>query len=147
MIKFEETEERLESAQPRRGSRLLAVTSFLFIVLQAACAWVMAVSGVRLAIGLGALAAASGSSLPATGYHADAIRIPMMALAVVGSLVNLYILWRIRSLRVRPSAQWRTRALSGPERRSEMAQSVLAVLALALVVAEWFSHRIVHHTP
>ena len=70
-----------------RGVRRWAVgiTSLFFIVLQSACTVVMALSGLRLAIGLGALAAAAvGANGPATGLHQDAIRIPMMALAVLG---------------------------------------------------------------
>jgi hypothetical protein len=69
-----------------RGIRRWAVglTSLFFIVLQSACALVMALSGARLLIGLGALAAvAAGARAPAAGFHQDAIRIPMMALAVL----------------------------------------------------------------
>jgi hypothetical protein len=90
-----------------RGVRrwTVGLTSLFFIVLQSACALVMALSGVRLVIGLGTLAAvAAGAKGPATGFHQDAIRIPMMVLAVLGSCINLYMIWRIRSLRKRPSS-------------------------------------------
>jgi hypothetical protein len=43
----------------RQGSWLIGLTSFLFILLQSACTAVMAISGPRLLIGLGSLAAAS----------------------------------------------------------------------------------------
>src|ERR1700748_1778251 len=88
-------------------SWIVGMTSFFFILLQSACTAVMAISGVRVIIGLSALAAAAGLNRPATGFHGDAIRIPMMVIAVAGSLVNLYVIWRIRSLRNRPAAQWR----------------------------------------
>jgi hypothetical protein len=39
-----------------------------------------------------------GAQVPPGGLHRDAIRIPMMIVAVVGSLINLYVIWRIRSL-------------------------------------------------
>ena len=87
----------------------VGLTSFVFILLQSACTAVMAISGVRVVIGLGALAAAAGLNRPATGFHADAIRIPMMAIALIGSFINLYVIWRIRSLRSRPSSLARTR--------------------------------------
>jgi hypothetical protein len=126
-------------------SWIVGTTSFFFILLQSACTAVMAISGVRVIIGLGALAAAAGLNRPASGFHADAIRIPMMAIAVIGSLLNLYVIWRIRTLRSRPSSQWRTTPATPKQKRAETFQIVLAILTLALVVAEWITHRIVHN--
>jgi hypothetical protein len=129
----------------RPRSWIVGLTSFFFILLQSACTAVMAISGVRVIIGLGALAAAAGLNRPASGFHADVIRIPMMAIAVLGSLLNLYVIWRIRSLRSRPSAQWRTTPVTPKQKRAEAFQIVLAIITLALVAAEWITHRIVHN--
>src|SRR3984957_8654985 len=126
-------------------SWIVGATSFFFILLQSACTAVMAISGVRVIIGLGALAAAAGLNRPASGFHADAIRIPMMAIAVIGSLVNLYVIWRIRTLRSRPSAQWRTTPVTAKQKRAEAFQIVLAIITLAFGAAEWITHRIVHN--
>jgi hypothetical protein len=136
-----------EDSSQRRPYWIVGFTSLFFILLQSACTAVMAISGVRLIIGLGALAAAAGLNRPATGFHADAIRIPMMAIAVVGSFVNLYVIWRIRSLRSRPSSRWRTSPATSKQKRAEVFQIVLAIVTLALVVAEWITHHIVHNTP
>jgi hypothetical protein len=132
-------------ASPEKRPWLVGVTSFLFILLQSACTAVIAISGVRVIIGLSALAAAAGLNRPATGFHADAIRIPMMVIAVLGSLVNLYVIWRIRTLRARPSSQWRTIPPTTKQKRAEIFQIVLAILTLVLVAAEWLTHRIVHN--
>lgn len=129
---------------PERRSWIIAFSSLTFILLQSACTAVMAVSGVRVIIGLGALAAAAGLHRPASGFHADAIRIPMMVLAVGGSLVNLYVIWRIRSLRARPSSQWRTAAVNPRKNRSENLQVALSIFTLMLVAAEFVTHLIVH---
>src|SRR5271154_3176693 len=126
-------------------SWIVGVTSFFFILLQSACTAVMAISGVRVIIGLGALAAAAGLNRPASGFHADAIRIPMMVIPVIGSLVNLYVIWRIRSLRSRPSSQWRTTPATPRQKRAEVFQVVLAIVTLVLVLAEWITHHIVHN--
>lgn len=129
-----------------RGVRRWAVglTSFGFIVLQSICTLAMALSGVRLIVGLGALAAvAAGARGPATGFHQDAIRIPMMALAVLGSCINLYMIWRIRSLRKRPSSKWRQQPISRRRLWGERVQITLAILTLVLVVAESLSHHYV----
>jgi hypothetical protein len=127
-----------------RRSWPIAATSLVFILLQSACTAVMAVSGVRVAIGLSALAAAAGLHRPAAGFHQDAIRIPMMVVAVGGSLLNLYVIWRIRSLRARPASQWRVAAVSAKQKRSELWQIVLSVVTLLLVAAEYATHLIVH---
>jgi hypothetical protein len=134
----------VDSSRSTARSLLVGVTSLLFILLQSACTAVMAISGVRLLIGLSALAAAAGLHRPAAGFHVDAIRIPMMVIAVGGSLLNLYVLWRVRSLRARPSSQWRVRPATAEQKRSETIQIVLAIVTLVLVVAEFITHRIVH---
>jgi hypothetical protein len=137
-----------QNSAPRRSwqrSWLVGLTSLFFILLQSACTAVMAISGVRVIIGLGALAAAAGLNRPATGFHADAIRIPMMLIAVVGSLVNLYVIWRIRTLRSRPSSQWRTTPATPKQKRAELFQIALAAITLLLVLAEWITHQIVHN--
>lgn len=121
----------------------MSLASLGFILLQSACTAIMAISGLRLLIGLGALAAASGVAGTAQGFHRDAIRIPMMIVAVVGSLLNLYMIWRVRSLRNRPAAQWRITGPSPRQIRSERIQIGLAVVTLGLVLAEWISHAFV----
>ena len=120
----------------------VGLTSLLFIVSQSVCTLIMALSGVRLVIGLGSLAAvAVGAKGPATGLHQDAVRIPMMVLAVVGSCINLYMIWRIRSLRKRLSSQWRQQPVSGRRLWGERVQITLAVVTLVLVLAEFLSHH------
>jgi len=127
---------------------LVSATSFIFIVLQSACSAVIAISGIRVAIGLSALAEATiGIHAPAGGFHRDVIRIPMMIAATIGSLLNLYVIWRIRTLRARPSSQWRVRPATTKQRRSEVFQIVLAILTLVLVAAEWITHPMVHRVP
>ena len=127
---------------------LVSATSFVFIVLQSACTAVIAISGVRVAIGLSALAEATiGIHAPARGFHRDVIRIPMMIAATIGSLLNLYVIWRIRTLRARPSSQWRIQPVTPKQRRSEVLQIVLAIVTLVLVAAEWITHPMVHRVP
>jgi hypothetical protein len=121
------------------------MSSFLFVVLQSACTAVIAVSGVGVAIGLSALAEATiGIHAPAHGFHRDVIRIPMMVAAALGSLINLYVIWRVRTLRARPASQWRVQAVTPRQRRSELFQIVLAIITLVLVAAEWITHPMVH---
>ena len=126
--------------------RALGWTSVLFALLQSLCTAVLTISGIRVAIGLSALAAASGIYAPAKGWHQDAIRIPTLILATIGALLNLAVIAWIRRLRNLPSAQWRRRELSRKERRSERLQVVLAIVTLVLVALETWTHSVVHRT-
>ncbi len=135
-----------ESSRATRmtGSRLLGFTSFGFILLQSVCTAVMALSGLRFLIGVASLAAASGLKASILAFHADAIRIPMMTLAVGGSLLNLYVLWRIRSLRARSASQWRMAPVPAAKKRAETFQIALALATLILVAVESSFHLYLH---
>lgn len=115
--------------------------------VQSLCTAVFAISGIRLLIGLSALAAASGVYTPARGFHQDAIRIPMLTIAALGAILNLAVLSWMRHLRNQPSAQWRRRNLTSREKRSNQLQIAFAVITLALVALEVWTHHKVHLTP
>jgi hypothetical protein len=127
------------------GSRYLGISAFLFAILQTLCPAVIAISAVRVFIGLGALAAAAGTNDPPHGWHADWIRIPMMLVAAFGAALNLFIIWHVRRLRARPAAQWRIAPLSAGKLRSERVQIALAVLTFVCLAAEWITHPMMHH--
>ncbi|HEY6127494.1 MAG TPA: hypothetical protein VIW23_04865 [Candidatus Acidoferrum sp.] len=148
-------EQTLGEAEPKpalAGSfstrlKLLGWSGIFFAVLQSACTAVIAISGVRVAIGLGALAAAAGIHAPAKGFHQDAIRIPMMLFALFGSLINIFVIWKIRHLRARPASQWRQTPVTKKKLTSERLQITLSILTLILLAAEWITHPIVHRVP
>ena len=127
--------------------RLVSWSGIVFAILQSACTAVIAISGVRVAIGLSALAAAAGTHAPARGFHQDAIRIPMMALALLGAILNVYVVGKVRRLRSRPAAQWRQQPIPKKKRNSERFQIALSVLTLLLLAAEWITHPMVHRVP
>src|SRR5437667_2389160 len=128
-------------------TKLLNWSSIIFAILQSACTAVIAISSLRVAIGLGALAAAAGIHAPAHGFHQDAIRIPMMALAFLGAVVNLFVIWKVRSLRSKPAAQWRQQPLTKKKLNSERFQIALSILTLLLLAADWITHPLVHSVP
>ncbi len=127
--------------------KLLNWSGIVFTVLQSACTAVIAISGLRVAIGLSALAAAAGIHAPAHGFHQDAIRIPMMTLAFLGAVLNLYVIGKVRRLRGRPASQWRQQPVMKKKLNSERFQIVLSVLTLLLLAAEWITHPLVHRVP
>lgn len=123
----------------------LGVTSVVFALLQALCPAVIAYSGLRVLIGLTALAAAAGTDAPARGVHADIIRIPMMFFALFGTILNLFVIWQVRRLRRSPAAQWRLQPVSAKTLRSERIQIALAIVTFAALLAEWITHPMIHH--
>jgi hypothetical protein len=123
-----------------RPSWIIGVTSLFFVLLQSACTAFMALSGLRLVLGVSSLAVAAAGANFLDSLHGVAIRIPMELLAVAGSVINLVAIWRARSLRARPSSQWRVGPLDPRKKRSETIQIVLAILTFALVLVEWFIH-------
>ena len=129
------------------NKKFLNWSSISFAILQSACTAVIAISGVRVAIGLSALAAAAGIHAPARGFHQDAIRIPMMLLAFLGAVINLYVVWKVRRLRSRPASQWRQQPVTKKKLNSEHFQIALSFLTLLLLAGEWITHPLVHRVP
>jgi hypothetical protein len=129
-----------------RRSRLIAWSSFLFAFLQSICSAVVAINGLRLAIGLGSLALSTGAGAALVRFHTDWIRIPMVIAALAGSVLNLAILMHVRHLRHRPAAQWRQKPLTSRQRRGELAQLVLSVATLVLLGIEEYLHFTLHHS-
>jgi hypothetical protein len=137
-----------ESARPleeRRTREALAWSSFLFAALQSICGAAIAINGFRIAIGVGALAFSSGAGAAMVRFHADWIRIPMIVLALIGSLANVAILIHVRRLRNRPAAQWRRKALTPHQVRMERLQWALSLAALVLIGIEEYLHFTQHH--
>jgi adenylate cyclase len=118
------------------GRRVLSLGSAIFAVLGAPCAAATLIGPLAVSLGLGASVGAS-SALWALG---DApIRYPILALATLGALANLYTLWHAR--RLRQEFQRRGTALSMT--RHEWRQTILligtSILTLAIVVFELYS--------
>ena len=121
--------------------KLLSWSSLLFAVLQSVCSAFIALSGVRFLIGIGAVAAATGVLKIADRMHIDAIRIPMMFLALFGACLNLVVLWQIWRLRKRSSSAWRRQPVPKNKRRSEYFQFALSVLTFLLLAIEFIAHH------
>jgi hypothetical protein len=135
-----------EVAEVPRRWRTLGGVSLVVALLQSLCTAVFAISGIRVVIGLSALAAVSGIYAPARGWHQDAIRIPMLIFATAGALINLAVIAWIWRLRAQGSAQWRRREPSKKQKRSERLQVALAIVTLILVGLETWTHTKIHRT-
>ena len=125
---------------------IIAWSSFFFALLQSICTFFAALDGLRLVIGVGSLAMSAWVGATLDRFHADWIRIPMVGLALLGSLLNLAILMQIRRLRNRPGSQWRQQVLSPSKLRMERVQMALSIVTLFLIGIEEYLHfRMCHH--
>lgn len=113
-------------------------------LLQSLCTAILTINGIRVGIGVAALAASSIAA-PLLSFHRDAIRIPMLSIAVLGAVVNLLVLGWVWHLRARPESQWRKQEITKKQRWSERLQVAMAVATLLLVGLEIWTHPIVNH--
>jgi hypothetical protein len=141
----------LSNEEPRVSSpsrfQWLSWSGFFLAFLQSVCSTFIALHGIRLLVGIGAIVLASSAWHLAERLHADAIRIPMMLLALIGSLLNVAALWQVRRLRRRASSAWRQQPLTQRKRRSEALQLTLSVLTLILLSAEEIAHYKLNGNP
>jgi len=126
------------------AQRVLTVGSFGLAVVQGVCAAAVFVSGISTALGFSTLIAATAAG-PATGFHANRFRIPMLALAGVGALVNLFLFWNAERMHSNPSARWRMRPLTRKQRWEKWIQLSTSVLTLLLIAGELLAHPLFHH--
>ena len=131
---------------PRHARNAIAWTSLAFAVLQSICTFFAAMNGLRVGIGISSLVLAASTTAAIDRFHADWLRVPMIILAVLGSIVNLVVLWQIRRLRRLPSAQWRRSPQSSKKMRSERVQLALSIITLILIALEERQHLLwLHH--
>ena len=121
-------------------------SGFLLALLQSVCTAFLALHGVRFLLGIGAIILASSAWHLAERLHVNAIRLPMMLIALVASLLNLAALWQVRRLRARPASAWRQSPLTPAQRRNESLQLILSVATLILLGIEWVVHYNLHGT-
>lgn len=127
-----------------KSRRLLSFGPLCLAAVQAVCAGAVALSGIRTALGFSSLIAATAAG-PATGFHANHFRIPMMALAGAGAVVNLLLFWNAERLRRNPSARWRIRPLTRKQSLGKWIQFSSSLLTLLLIAAEVITHPLFHH--
>jgi hypothetical protein len=129
-----------DSAAAPSRFRWLNWSGFFLAFIQSVCSAFLALHGIRFLIGIGAVVLASSAWQLAERLHVNAIRVPMMLIALVAALLNLAALWQVRRLRVRSASAWRQQPISAAKRRGETLQLILSVATLVLLAAEWIAH-------
>jgi hypothetical protein len=132
------------AAGSKYAAVLLAWGSLALAAAESICVVAVGLSGVRVALGLSSLIAATAGG-PAHGFHRNGLRIPFLVVGTVGALLSLLLLWNEERIRKNPSAAWRVRPLTEQQRRRRWLQLGLAIATLLLVALEVITHPLFHH--
>ena len=114
--------------------------SFLLATIEAVCLFVVSANAVAALVGSSGIVLVEGARI----FHKAAIRLPLLALATVIALFNLWMLFNTWRLRRSGAAQWRIRPLQTPERRRMMVIAALSLITLLFVALELFLHHRLH---
>lgn len=134
----------MAESRSKFAAALLAWGSLALAAAESLCVFAVGLSGVRVALGLSSLIAATAGG-PAQGFHRNGLRIPFLVVGTIGALLSLLLLWNEAKIRRNPSAAWRVQPLTAQQRRRRWLQIALAVLTLLLVAAELITHSRFHH--
>lgn len=126
--------------------RAISLGAFVFAILGAPCAAVGLIGPLAVALGAGTLFGALGTSVFPILDSAP-VRIPILTLATVGSLANLYTIWHARRLRAQARAEERELPMTRLERRRTIMVTASSVLTLLVVAYELYAHEFVTHHP
>jgi hypothetical protein len=132
------------SARSKYGALIVAWGSLALATAESLCVIAVGLSGVRVAVGLTSLIAATAGG-PAHGFHRNALRIPFLIVGATGALLSLLLLCNEERIRRNPAAAWRIRPLTAQQRRRRWLQLGLAILTLLLVALEVVTHPWFHH--
>ena len=122
---------------------LIGWASLTLAAVQAICVAAVALSSVRVLLGMTSLLAA-GAAGAAPGFHRNALRIPILTIAGILAVLNLLLLWNENRIRRNPSARWRLQPLTSRQRRGRWMQLGTSVASLVLILAEVVSHPWFH---
>jgi hypothetical protein len=114
--------------------------SLLLATIEAVCVFVVSANGVAALVGSSGIVLVEGARI----FHEARIRLPLLALATVIALLNLWMLFNTWRLRRSGAAQWRIRPLGTPERRRMMVVAAMSVITLLFVALELFLHHRLH---
>ncbi len=132
------------SAMPVPGPRLEVKAPRYFIVLgslpillfETGCAIFVFANRISILT----TGAATGLVLGASWLHSEPVRLPLLALATIGSVFNLFMLRNARRLRRKPEAQWRIRPLRFRDKLRNGIVFSASVLTLFMVISELALH-------
>jgi hypothetical protein len=119
----------------------ISMGATVFAILGAPCAAYALLGPWAVALGISSL---FGATSALWFFDADAVRFPLLGLATLGALVNLYTVWHAKTLRRQTRAKGQFVSLTKRERRRSLWVVGASVLTLGLAAFEIIAHLIFH---
>ena len=126
-------EPKLETKAPRYS---IVLGSLPILLFETGCAIFVFANRISILT----TGAATGLVLQASWLHSERVRLPLLALATIGSVFNLFVLINARRLRRKPEAQWRIKPLRFRDKLRNGIVFSASVLTLFMVISELVLH-------
>jgi adenylate cyclase len=123
------------------GRQSTSLGAIVFGILGAPCAVATLIGPLAVALGAGSLFGLAGAL---TFLDQSALRIPILVLAALAALANLYTLWRARKLRAESKIPEHLKTMTSLEKRQTVFVLSAAIATLGIVVFEVVAHAIMH---
>lgn len=130
-------EPQVETKKPRYA---VALGSLPILLFETGCAIFVAANRISILT----TGAATGLVLQASWLHSEPVRLPLLALATIGSVFNLLVLRNARQLRRKPEAQWRVQSLRFRDKLRNNIVLFFSVLTLLMIALELAVHPSVY---
>ena len=122
-------------------SRAMSLGGIIFGILGAPCAVATLIGPLAVALGVGTLFGLSGAL---AFLDQGPIRIPILILATLGALANLYTLQRARKIRLQARGAGQLEGMTALERRRTYLVLGFSTATIAIVLFEAVAHQIRH---
>ncbi len=123
------------------GRQSTSLGAIVFGILGAPCAVATLIGPLAVALGAGSLFGLAGAL---TFLDQSALRIPILVLAALAALANLYTLWRARKLRAESKIPEHLKTMTSLEKRQTIFVLSAAIATLGIVVFEVVAHALMH---
>lgn len=126
--------------QKLRKEKRLSLAALTGAAIQGLCVFAVAANSVKVALGIGSVAAGGGSSL----IHSDPIRLTLRYVSAGLATATFYVIWNGWRLRNRTASQWRKVPLTKGQKWAIALGLFSSVASWFLIIAEVFAHQRMH---
>jgi adenylate cyclase len=123
------------------GQRRASFGAIIFGILGAPCAVATLIGPLAVALGIGGLFGLGGAL---TFLDQSVLRIPILLLATLAALANLYTLWRARRLRIEAKIPDHLKTMTVLEKRRTTIVLGASIVTLGIVLFEIVAHALMH---
>jgi adenylate cyclase len=131
----------LNDTMETAGSERTSLGAIVFGILGAPCAIATLIGPLAVALGVGGLFGLAGAL---TFLDQSIVRIPILFLATLAALANLYTVWQARKLRLESRVPAHLKTMTTLEKRRTTIVLSASILTLGIVLFEVIAHILMH---